>query len=108
MKVTGEAIDMSFRKQYRKECPETIGETDREFDNANYIEWLEKELEATSISRSVKRMLASAIANLSKDMHCVSQRPCLTCRKMSKAIKKPFGCYEYHKRQGIQTEKFGS
>ena len=32
---------------------------------------------------------------VSADMHTVSTRPCPTCRTLSKAIGKPFGCYAY-------------
>jgi hypothetical protein len=51
--------------------------------------------------------LATAIAELSVDMHQVSSRPCPTCRKMSKAIGRPFGCYAYRAKRGISTERFG-
>lgn len=30
-----------LRKQFKKDHPETIGETDRSFDDSNYIDWLE-------------------------------------------------------------------
>lgn len=33
-----------LRKQFKKDHPETIGETDSAFDNSNYIDWLEKKL----------------------------------------------------------------
>lgn len=36
---------MKFEARYRKAMPQTIGEKDKEFDRANYSEWLEKELE---------------------------------------------------------------
>lgn len=32
---------MKYEKEFRKAHPETIGETDREFDLLNYTEWLE-------------------------------------------------------------------
>jgi hypothetical protein len=35
-----------LREQFKKDHPETIGETDSAFDNSNYIEWLEAELTA--------------------------------------------------------------
>ena len=34
-----------YEKEFRAAHPETIGETDREFDNGNYTEWLEVERE---------------------------------------------------------------
>lgn len=34
-----------LRKAFKEDCPETIGETDTKFDNHNYIEWLEKQIE---------------------------------------------------------------
>ena len=54
---------MSFREKYRKECPETIGEADIEFDNANYIEWLEKELEATNNSTATIQRWCNTCVN---------------------------------------------
>ena len=33
-----------FEKEFRAENPQTVGETDREFDNANYTEWLEQKV----------------------------------------------------------------
>lgn len=41
--------------------------------------------------------LLEALDQLSEDMHMVSRRPCETCKKMSDAPEKPFGCYEYLK-----------
>ena len=32
---------MKFEKEFREAHPETVGEIDKEFDNNNYIEWLE-------------------------------------------------------------------
>ena len=34
-----------FEKQFRDENPQTIGETDSDFDLANYNEWLENKAE---------------------------------------------------------------
>lgn len=34
-----------LRKQFKKEHPETIGETDKAFDDSNYIDWLEAKVE---------------------------------------------------------------
>lgn len=36
---------MKFNNEFRKAKPETIGETDSEFDMQNYAEWLESEFE---------------------------------------------------------------
>lgn len=33
-----------FEKEFRAENPQTVGETDKEFDNANYTEWLEQKV----------------------------------------------------------------
>jgi len=33
---------MKYEKEFRKAHPETIGETDRQFDESNYTDWLEK------------------------------------------------------------------
>lgn len=35
---------MKFEKTFRQEHPETIGETDKRFDEGNYTEWLEKKI----------------------------------------------------------------
>lgn len=37
---------MKFKKEFKSDHPETIGETDKEFDNHNYTEWLEKKLQS--------------------------------------------------------------
>ncbi len=29
-----------YRKRFKEDCPETIGETDKEFDDGNFIDWL--------------------------------------------------------------------
>lgn len=34
-----------YEEQFRKDNPQTIGETDKHFDLDNYKDWLEKELE---------------------------------------------------------------
>lgn len=39
--------------------------------------------------------LREACEMVSADMHAVSSRPCETCRRVSKAIDKPFGCYAW-------------
>jgi len=33
-----------FEKEFRQRYPETVGETDMDFDNSNYAEFLEEEL----------------------------------------------------------------
>ena len=35
-----------FEEQFRKECPQTIGETDQHFDLDNYRDWLEEKLQS--------------------------------------------------------------
>lgn len=37
---------MKFKKEFKNDHPETIGETDKEFDNYNYAEWLENKLQS--------------------------------------------------------------
>jgi hypothetical protein len=36
---------MKYEKAFRKDHPETVGETDQTFDKANYTYWLESQLE---------------------------------------------------------------
>ena len=43
-----------FEEQFRKEKPETIGETDSHFDLDKYKDWLEKKIENDSIVRKDK------------------------------------------------------
>ena len=53
---------MKYETEYRKDHPETIGETDKEFDLSNYSEWLDKQL--TSYKRAIevaKRNLINTI-----------------------------------------------
>lgn len=40
--------------------------------------------------------IKSALANLSKNMHRVSHRPCSMCADMSAIYGEPFGCYLFH------------
>jgi len=42
-----------LRKQFKKEHPETIGETDKAFDDSNYIDWLEAKVEALKQGQSL-------------------------------------------------------
>lgn len=39
---------LKFEKEFRKEKPETIGETDKHFDLANYAEWLDAKFEKSN------------------------------------------------------------
>ena len=34
-----------YEEQFREENPQTIGETDQQFDLSNYKDWLERKLE---------------------------------------------------------------
>ncbi len=68
---------LDLRKQFKKERPETIGEKDKEFDNANYTEWLEnkyaKHLESKRESEEIgdKELLDWLQKMLtSKDNYC--------------------------------------
>ena len=40
---------MDLRKEFEKENPEVVGETDRDFYDSNYIEWLESRLQWISV-----------------------------------------------------------
>lgn len=35
-----------LRKQFKIDKPETVGETDKAFDDSNYIDWLESKIQA--------------------------------------------------------------
>lgn len=39
-----------FEKQFRKENPQTVGETDSHFDLGNYKDWLEQKLIASDVA----------------------------------------------------------
>lgn len=41
---------MKYEKQFRRDKPETTGETDKHFDLSNYTEWLEEKLQFTLLS----------------------------------------------------------
>ena len=44
----------NYEEQFRKDKPDTIGETDKHFDLDNYKDWLESKLEnAVDLLRSV-------------------------------------------------------
>jgi hypothetical protein len=43
-----------FEQEFRLDKPETVGETDREFDASNYIDWLELQLLETR--KQVKKL----------------------------------------------------
>jgi hypothetical protein len=36
---------MRYEKEFRKAKPHTVGEKDKDFDNRNYAEWLESQLQ---------------------------------------------------------------
>ena len=46
-------MEKQLYNQFKKDHPETIGETDKAFDNSNYLEWLEKKLLSTPIKEEV-------------------------------------------------------
>jgi len=37
-------MKFEFEKEFRADHPETVGETDKEFDQYNYMLWLERQL----------------------------------------------------------------
>jgi len=37
---------MKYEKDFRQKYPESVGETDREYDKSNYTEFIEEQLEA--------------------------------------------------------------
>jgi hypothetical protein len=39
-----------FEQQFRKEMPQTVGETDSHFDLDNYKDWLEQKLIASNVA----------------------------------------------------------
>ena len=41
-----------YEEQFRAENPQTIGETDQQFDLSNYKDWLEKKLDAITQNRA--------------------------------------------------------
>lgn len=45
---------MKYEKEFRKDHPETVGETDSYFDLSNYCDWLEKKLKEASTSSNTK------------------------------------------------------
>ncbi len=58
---------MKYYKEFKQYHPETIGETDKEFDRANYTEWLEKRYEAlTPTAVSQRSELLAFIAEVSE------------------------------------------
>jgi len=59
-----------FEKEFRADHPETIGETDREFDIDNYKDWLEQKLvKLFAIQDVSQRSELLAIAALDKIAH---------------------------------------
>lgn len=56
-----------FEKQFRREKPETIGETDSVFDLDNYKDWLEEKLSlSVKVMEDVSRVSRSADLDESK------------------------------------------
>lgn len=56
-----------FEKQFRREKPETIGETDSVFDLDNYKDWLEEKLSLyVKVMEDVSRVSRSADLDESK------------------------------------------
>lgn len=72
---------------------------------SDYLE-RQSEIIAKDIEGQVDGLLTAALEQLSIDMHQISSRPCPTCRAMSKALKKPFGCYAWQKKLGVLKETF--
>ena len=56
---------MKFEKTFRTEHPETIGETDKRFDESNYTEWLEKKI--VDLQQQVKKL---NIDDVSTSFYC--------------------------------------
>ena len=76
---------MNYRKQFKIDCPETVGEKDSAFDDSNYIDWLEKNLDNT-----LKQVKNFSLGNVSdskvctykgdmKQETCLSSDGCLDC-----------------------------
>lgn len=47
---------MKFKEQFKKDCPETVGETDQNFDRLNYIGWLDNLLTEGSLEIAKERV----------------------------------------------------
>ena len=64
-------------KQFKKEKPETVGETDKEFDQSNYIDWLEAKLQGQTLP--LDSLSVSSFCRLPR-INCFSGI-CETCGK---------------------------
>lgn len=53
--------EITLRQQFKKDHHETVGETDKFFDDSNYIEWLEKQIHS-------KHQLSKALAEASREL----------------------------------------
>lgn len=64
--------EKKLKEQFRAEHPETIGETDRVFDDSNYLDWLVKQIISVYLPVMEERdteieRLNSIIDSLKKD-----------------------------------------
>ena len=60
---------MKYEKEFRKAFPETIGETDRAYDESNYTDFLESLVEAQNTIDN-KAMLQSLCGSCKKKRGC--------------------------------------
>ena len=51
------------------------------------------------IQAAASVLLDAVLGALQEDPHQWSSRPCPTCLAITGIIKKPFGCYEYQRKQ---------
>ena len=49
-----------YEKEFRKENPQTIGETDKHFDLDNYKDWLEEQLTDCRKQLSIQRVVGQS------------------------------------------------
>lgn len=82
--------------EYRKECYELLLKKAKERLESGGHDALYVRDEAVLYAESKVRELTESIDALSKDWHAVSMRGCPTCKRISDAIGKPFGCYQHH------------
>ena len=61
-------MKFEFEKEFRADHPETIGETDREFDLYNYLLWLEKQLKNCNLQNVSNNEVAVCPRCASKDV----------------------------------------
>ena len=69
-----------FEKEYREAMPQTIGETDRQFDDHNYTEFLEM---------WIVKLLATPAVSKSED---VERGDAVCCTKCGKTLKPIYMC----------------